>query len=126
MSVQSEYYPLETELDFTERDTPTPLTVRALSLSLTRQDDTLIECRLTFWVNPKLYQRIDQAAFFNLTPDVRTLLSGVAFLHTTDIAIETSLKPDCLPHLAKHATPYLLRVRAEQPDSPLLSTESWL
>jgi hypothetical protein len=103
MSVQTKYSPLETELDLTVKDTQSSLTVRAISLALTRQDDKLIECHLTFCVNPELYQHIDKEVFFNLTPNVRTPLFGVEFLPALDIAIDTSLKPDFLPHLAEHA-----------------------
>ena len=100
--VQTKHYPLKTELDFTLRDTQSLLTVRAISLSVTKEDDKLIECRLTFCVNPELYQRIDKEELFNLNPDLRTPLSGVEFLPEPDIAIETSLKTDFLPHLAEH------------------------
>ncbi len=53
------HYPLKSKLDLTVRDTQSPLTVRAISLTLTRQEDEFIECRLAFYVNPELYQRID-------------------------------------------------------------------
>jgi hypothetical protein len=132
MSVQTEHYPLKSELDFTVRDSQSPLTVRAISLALTKQDNQLIACRLSLQVSPQLYQRIETEALFNLTPDVRTPPSGVEFHPELDIAIETGLKPDFLPHLAEHAATidkaatYLLSLRQEQPHSPLLSTENWL
>ena len=124
MSVQTEHYPLESELDLKVRDTQSLLTVRAISLALTRQDDELIECRLSLQVSSQLYQRIDKEALFNLNPDIRTPLSGVKFLPEPDIAIKTSLKPDFLPHLAEHTTKideaatYLLSLSQEQPDKP--------
>lgn len=132
MSVQTEHYPLKTELNLTVRDTQSPLTVRAISLTLTKQDDKLIKCRFTFQVNLKVYQRIDKEALFNLTPDVRIPLSGVEFLPEPNIVIESDLKPDFLTHLAEHTTKidetatYILSLSQEQPDSPLLSTENWL
>jgi hypothetical protein len=132
MSVQTEHYLLKTDLDLTVRDTQSPLTVHATSLTLTKQDDKFIECRLTFQVNLEVYQHIDKEALFNLTPDLRTPLSAVEFLPEPDIAIETSLKPDFLPHLAEHAAnidetaTYLLSLSQAQPDSPLLSTKNWL
>ena len=52
MSVQTEHYPLKAELDLTVRDSQSPLTVRAISLTLTRQDDELIECRLSLQGSP--------------------------------------------------------------------------
>lgn len=132
MSVQTEHYPLKISLNLRVRDTQYPLTVHAISVSVTKQDEELIECRLTFCINPELYQQIDKEALFNLTPDVRTPTSAVEFLPEPDIAIETSLKQDFLPHLAEYATnidevaTYLLSLNQEQPDSPLLSTENWL
>ncbi|KYC36085.1 hypothetical protein WA1_40820 [Scytonema hofmannii PCC 7110] len=108
------------------------LKISRLTLNLTKQDDIIIECRLTFQVDPKLYDRIDKEELFNLKPDVRNSLSAGEFLPEQDIQIETTLKPDLLPHLQEHATnnheatTYLLNLNQQQPDNPLLSTESWL
>jgi hypothetical protein len=112
--------------------TQSPLTVHAVALSLTKQGNELIECRLTFQVKPELYQRIDKEALFNLKPQVRNPLSAGEFLPEPDIKIETTLKPDLLPRLAGHtanideAATYLLNLSQEQPDDPLLYTENWL
>ena len=132
MTIQTKHYPLKAELDLTVRNSQPPLTIHAISLALTQQPDELIECRLSLQVSLQHYQRIDKEALFNLTPDLRTPLSGAEFLPEPDIAIETSLKPDFLPHLAdqaatiEDAATYLLHLSQEQPDSPLLSTENWL
>lgn len=109
-----------------------PLTVRALTLTLTTQDNELIACRLTFEVTPQLYNRIDTEALFNLKPDARNQLSSEKFLSAGDITIETSLKPDLLPLLSEHAVKieeaanYILNLSQEQPDNQILFTESWL
>ncbi|BDA66016.1 hypothetical protein RIVM261_085830 [Rivularia sp. IAM M-261] len=130
MTTKIENSALATELTLHD-DSQTPLTLRALALTLTKQDDQLIECRLTFCVNSQLYKRIDTGALFNLKPDVRNLCTE-KFLPKHDITIETSLKPDLLPYLAKHganideAASYVLNLNQDQPDNPLLSTESWL
>ncbi len=79
-----------------------PLTVRAIALSLTQQEDQLIECRLTLSVNPELYQHIDTQSLFNLKPELRGAFTG-EFQPSPDINIEISLKPDLLPHLLEHA-----------------------
>lgn len=71
-------------------------------------------------VNPQLYQRIDKEALFNLTPDVRTPLCAVEFLPEPDIAIQTSLKPDLLPHLAEHTA------NIDEVATYLLSLSQWL
>ena len=109
-----------------------PLTLHTVTLALTQQDDELLECRLTFQVNPQLYQRIDTEALFNLKPEVRNPLSAGEFLPESDMIIDTILKPDLLPRLTGHTTTidetatYILNLSQEQPDNPLLSTENWL
>jgi type III secretory pathway component EscV len=101
MTSTTENYQLQRELTLSDR-TQSPLTVRAVTLALTKQDDALIECPLTLQVNPELYQRIDTEALFNLKPEVRNPLSAGEFLPEPDIKIETTLKPDLLPRLAGH------------------------
>ena len=130
MVVQTELSLLECKLILYDR-TNSPLTVRATNLSLTKQEDQLIECRLTLSVNPELYQRIDTQSLFNLKPELRGAFTG-EFQSSPDIKIEISLKPDLLPHLIEHAANpneaanYLLNISTEKPDNPLLSTENWL
>jgi hypothetical protein len=131
MNTKTEHYSLESDLILRDR-TESLLVFRAVALALTRHDEELIECRLTFQVSPELYQRIETEALFNLKPQVRGSPSGEEFLPSIDINIETSLQPDLLPYLAEHsaniahAASYILNLSKEQPDNPLLSTESWL
>jgi len=106
-----------------------PITIHAVALTLIKQDNTLIESRLTFQVNLELYQRIDTEALFNLKPELRGTLSHGGFLSEPNIEITATLKPDLLPHLTPHiddASAYLKSLSQEQPNHPLLSTESWL
>ncbi|WP_204150207.1 YbjN domain-containing protein [Leptolyngbya sp. CCY15150] len=127
-----------------------PLTVYAVNLTLPRKDDEIIECRLTFKTDFKVYQHIDIKALFNLESDARISGNSCKFQKSLPIQIEVSLKPDLLPHLQKHATSaneaaaYLLNqcqlmnpdqselVKTEKlSDKPklsnfLLATESWL
>ncbi|MFB2892901.1 YbjN domain-containing protein [Aerosakkonemataceae cyanobacterium BLCC-F50] len=130
MKAHTENHQLDNELILRDR-TPSPLTVRATNLSLTKQEDQLIECRLTFFVNSELYQHIDTQALFNLKPEIRGAFTG-EFLPSPDIFIEISLKPDLLPHLVEHAANpneaanYLLHISTEKPDDPLILTENWL
>jgi hypothetical protein len=56
MTTNTENHQLNNELTLRTRTT-TPLPIHAVTLALTKQDDELIECRLTFQVNPELYQR---------------------------------------------------------------------
>jgi hypothetical protein len=130
MNAKTEHCHLDSELRLGDTS-ESLLSVRAVSLALTKQNDTFIECRLTFQVSPELYQRIDTEALFNLKPEVRSPLSAEAFHPSPDIQIEASLDPDLLPRLAEHATDtnqaaaYLQNISKEQPDNPLLSTYSW-
>jgi len=131
MNPNAENCQLHTELTLHDRTT-TPLTVRAVSLSLIKQDDEVIECRLTFCVNLQLYQRIETEALFNLKPEMRRPLTAGNFLPSPDIEIEIGLQPNLLPQPieraadANEAATYILNLSQEQPDNPLLSTESWL
>ncbi len=59
-------------------DAVTTIANGAIALILTKQDDELIECRLSFEVNPELYQRIDSDALFNLKPEVRVAHENLA------------------------------------------------
>jgi len=131
MSAKTEDCQLDSELTLHDRS-QSPLIVRAVSLSLIKQDDEVIECRLTFCVNPQLYQRIESEALFNLKPEMRRPFSAGNFLPSPDIFIEIGLQPNLLPQPieraadANEAATYILNLSQEQPDNPLLSTESWL
>jgi len=131
MSAHTEHCQLNSELTLHDRS-QSPLTVRAVSLSLIKQDDEVIEFRLTFCVSPQLYQRIETEALFNLKPEMRRPLSAGNFLPSPDIEIEIGLQPNLLPQPIERATDaneaatYILNLSQEQPDNPLLSTESWL
>jgi hypothetical protein len=131
MSTHTEHCQLDSEQNLHDRS-QSPLTVRAVSLSLIKQDDEVIECHLSFCVNPQLYQRIETEALFNLKPEVRCPLSAGNFLASPDIFIEIGLQPNLLPQPiegaadANEAATYILNLNQEQPDNPLLSTESWL
>ncbi|WP_375471624.1 YbjN domain-containing protein [uncultured Nostoc sp.] len=131
MVAKAELSPLETDLTLHD-SSQSPLTIRAIALTLTKQDNELIGCRLTFQVNPQLYQRIDTAALFNLKPDARNPLSSGKFFSEPDITIEVSLKPDLLPLLAEHTlnidetAKHILNLSQEKPNNQILFTESWL
>ncbi|MDJ0734407.1 MAG: YbjN domain-containing protein [Nostocaceae cyanobacterium] len=135
-----EKFPFDKELAL--NNSSNPLIIRTTSLSLTKQNNQIIECRLTFYVNPELYHRIDTEKLFNLKPEVRAPMSG-KFLPSGDMQIETTLQPDLLPHLLENASTaeetanYLLHLNQqseaatiEQSQPPLttklLNTENWL
>jgi hypothetical protein len=130
MEVKTEHLGLNGEL--TLRDSSdSPVGVGVVSLSLTKQENQLIECRLTLSINPELYHHIDTNALFNLKPEVRSSFTN-QFQPSPDIKIEIILKPDLLPQLIEHSTSanqtadYFLNLSGEKPDHPLLFTENWL
>ncbi len=128
MTIYTETYLMDTEITL---QTPSQLvlTIYAETLTFTQQNDTLISPHLTFCVTPKLYQHIDSEALFNLKPELRGTLSHGEFLSEPNIEITATLKPDLLPHLTPHLDDpltYLKSLSQEQPNHPLLSTESWL
>ncbi|MEH2064495.1 MAG: YbjN domain-containing protein [Nostoc sp.] len=130
MELKTKSFQLNTELTLSE-SSESPLTIRAVTLALTKDVHKVIECRLTFQVSPELYQRIDTEALFNLKPEIRTPLSGGSFQPSPDIQIEAILDSDLLPQLAKNAktsnqvAAYLQKLSKEQPNHPLLSPYSW-
>ena len=128
MTAQTKTYQLDTELTL-QTPSQTSLTIHTQTLSLTQQNDTLIESRLTFQITPELYHKIDTQALFNLKPELRGNLTSGEFLPSPNIEITASLKPDLLPHLTPHledVPTYLKNLSQEQPNHPLLSTENWL
>ncbi|WP_414551375.1 YbjN domain-containing protein [Anabaena sp. CCY 0017] len=149
MEVQTKNHQLNSELILYDSSCSS-LTVHTITLSLTKQDDNIIECHLTFCITCELYQRIETEALFNLKPELSTPLSNGDFQPSPDIQIEAILKPDLLPLLLENATnadeaaAYILELSQQQPGltseteknnklfknpkSPysLLYTESWL
>jgi hypothetical protein len=130
MNTKTKNSSVDSELTLSE-SSELPLTIRAVTLTLTKDVHKIIECRITFQISPELYQRIESEALFNLKPEIRTPPSGGEFQPSPDIQIEASLDPDLLPQLAKNApdvnqaAAYLQKLSQEQPNHPLLSPHSW-
>ncbi|HBL14746.1 MAG TPA: hypothetical protein DD379_25825 [Cyanobacteria bacterium UBA11162] len=130
MTTHTEHYHLNSKLTL-HTPSHSPLPIHAVTLTLTKQDNTLSECRLTFQITPELYQRIETEALFNLKPELRGSLSNGKFQPEPNIEIEATLQPDLLPKLTEtiinldQASIYLQNLSQQQPDHPLLSTESW-
>ncbi|BAZ00996.1 hypothetical protein NIES37_49940 [Tolypothrix tenuis PCC 7101] len=104
------------------------LPLQVVDINLIEQDNTLFECRLTFWVDSQLYQQIETESLFNLKSELRGAFNVASFDNDPDIEIEATLQPQLLPQLAEHATDkesaiaYLIACSSPH---PLLSTESW-
>lgn len=131
MEVQGKYYQLDGDLTLRDR-TISILPIHAQTLAITKLEEDLIECRLTFQINAELHQRIETEALFNLKPEIRVPLSSEDFLSEVDIQIEISLQPDFLPNLKEYLASVekistnFLKLNQEQPDNPLFATENWL
>lgn len=140
-------YQLDCNLTFCE-GTPSPLTTRVVNITLTTQEDTINECRLTLQVSPTSYPQIDTHSLFNLYPEFRNPFSKGDFLPDRDIQLEITLKPDLLPQLSEHATtpeaaatyltnlsqqtslsptasPSEAETQSPSSSNPLLNSESW-
>lgn len=128
MNVKNEFCKVDSDLKFYD-SSHFPLPIHITNLSLTKQDNTLTECRLTFQVNWELYHRIDTEALFNLKPELRGSLSNGDFHSEANIEVEASLKPELLSSLTENITTpeqtaaYLQNLSQ---NNPLLFTENWL
>lgn len=118
---------LTSEKELTLNNSSNPLTIHTTSLSLPKQNDQIIECRLTFHVTPELYHHIYNEKLFNLKPELCSNFSNGEFISEPNIEITTRLKPDLLTHLTPHddALTYLKNLNQEQPEHPIFSTENW-
>jgi hypothetical protein len=127
MTATTIYSHLDSELTLSHR-THSPLPIHTTNLSLTKQDNTLTECRLTFLVNWEIYHHIDTEALFNLKTELRGSLSNGDFQPEANIEIEANLQPELLSSLTENITnleqtaAYLQNLNQ---DHPLLSTENW-
>ncbi|MFH7025001.1 MAG: YbjN domain-containing protein [Heteroscytonema crispum UTEX LB 1556] len=130
MNTHTENYLLNSELTL-QTPSKLPLNIYAATLSLTIQGEILRECRLTFHVNFKLYQRIDDEALFNLKPELRGSFSNGIFQPKQNLEIQVTLQPDFLLFLGDYminpnaAIKYLQNLNQEKSDHPLLDSESW-
>ncbi len=99
MNSITEHFDLNNDLTLRDR-TQSPLSLRAVTIALSKYNNELIECRLTFKTTWELYKQINNEGLFNLKPEIRLSFSDKKFLSETNIEIEISLKPDLLSHLA--------------------------
>ena len=111
-----------------------PLEVQVIDLKLTQKNDTFDECRLTFEINPELYQHIDAEGLFNLKQELRGPFSSGNFQAEKNIKIEATLKPELLAQIREQASnsdeilTHLWNLSQDNltktPESPLF-TENW-
>ncbi|MEH2439320.1 YbjN domain-containing protein [Nostoc sp.] len=131
MEIKTNHYQLNQELILRDRSI-SPFPIHAQTLTVTKLEDEVIECRLTFQSNSEFHQRIETEALFNLKPEIRIPFSSEDFSSEVNIQIEISLQPDFLPNFKEHLANVddisinLLKLNQEQPDHLLFSTENWL
>ncbi|MEH2097465.1 YbjN domain-containing protein [Nostoc sp.] len=131
MEIKTNHYQLNQELILRDRSI-SPFPIHAQTLTVTKLEDEVIECRLTFQSNSEFHQRIETEALFNLKPEIRIPLSSKDFSSEVNIQIEVSLQPDFLSIFKEHLANVddisinLLKLNQEQPDHLLFSTENWL
>ena len=107
-----------------------PLKIKLISLFCDIEQQ-IKKLHVKLQVNLELYQQIETKNLFNLKPEIIINPSNIKFVSESDIIIEAILKSDLIPHLQQQATNteeaanYLLHLSEQQPDNPLLSTESW-
>ncbi|MEE3718571.1 YbjN domain-containing protein [Tumidithrix elongata RA019] len=109
-----------------------PLNLQILELTLTRQEDEVLECRLTLQVSPEIYQRIDVDSLFNLNPEFRIPFPQKTLALDRNIVLQVSLQPDLFPELAANVAyvdelgGFLEHLSQNEPSNPFLFTENWL
>ncbi len=101
MVLQTDTSSLDSDLTFYDAST-SPVTLCKPNLSLIREDNDIIGCRLCCQVSFEQYQKIDTNALFNFESELRGSLVGGEFLPDVDLHLEVSLKPDILPNLLEH------------------------
>lgn len=112
-----------------------PLKIEGLTLNITKQEQTVQQCQLTFQVHPELYQKIEKSALFNLKPEARYSSAKIKFLPDCPITINVELQKSLLLEVANHGnnaeeiTNYILKL-GEQADinnnyNSLILTENW-
>lgn len=98
--------------------------------TVSRANSRLAEVRLIFEVNQPLFQRIEDAALFNLQPEVRGHVKGGSWRALQKITVEILLSPKVLAQLPdtdthQPLTSYLAKLSTAQQDHPLLKTQNW-
>lgn len=98
MTIHTNFYQINRELTFQDTS-QSYITVYALTLSIYTYKDTLIDLRLTFQVQPQLYQHILTQRLFNLQSELCGSLTNGNFDDNTSIEITAIFKSDLLSQL---------------------------
>ncbi|WP_168500143.1 YbjN domain-containing protein [Anabaena sp. UHCC 0204] len=123
-------HPLHHQI-FLHSSSHTNLNLTIVNISLTKEENKLTNCHITFCINSELYSRIINESLFNLKPEALTNETLIDFDSTLEIYIEASVHPHLLSQLTESATNinnianYLTSVNQSQPNHPLFFTENW-
>jgi len=104
------------------------LSVDATQLILTTLDSKILQCNLILQLTAASYGQVQTQTLFNLNSEIQNGKAIAPFQPELPITLTISLRPDLLPQLADHQetfAEYLTQLKIEQPDHPLLSTDSW-
>lgn len=105
-----------------------PLICEATQLILTVLDSKILQCNLALQLTAEAYEQVQTQTLFNLNSEIQNAKAIAPFQPELPITLTISLRPDLLPQLADHQetfAEYLTQLKVEQPDHPLLSTDSW-
>ncbi|PZO37070.1 MAG: hypothetical protein DCF19_19790 [Pseudanabaena frigida] len=130
--MKTSHHPLDCELQMRDRK-GNLITVNTLELAADLLDGTasIVECFLTFLVSPATYHHIDINESFHLHPDARGQVFGGKLEPDIDVEIETKLDPSFIFEISTKIktldalSQHLQTINQNQPDHPLLNTESW-
>ncbi|XGW00707.1 MAG: YbjN domain-containing protein (plasmid) [Leptolyngbya sp. BL-A-14] len=106
----------------------TTLQIAQSQYTVIKDGDRLTELRFILEVDGRLYQRIEQQQLFHLTPEVKGQLHGGKWRSKQAVTLEISLHPDLFAQLADQGEAEIdqfMQQHSDQPDHPLLQTESW-
>ena len=126
------HHPLDSELQMRDRQGDL-IPVRAIEIAVDLLDGTqsIVNCFLTILVNPDNYKKIDTNELFHLNPDVRGQIFGGELEPDLDVEIEAKIDPSFIFDIStqiktvENLADRLLYLSQNEPESPLLNTESW-
>lgn len=104
------------------------LKCEATQLILTVLDTKILQCNLVLQLTVESYEQVQTQTLFNLNAEIQNGKAIAPFQPELPITLTISVRPDLLPQLADHRQTfpeYLTQLKVEQPDHPLLSTDSW-
>jgi hypothetical protein len=105
------------------------LSVTDVALEILSNDSGISELRLHFGISRSDWDRVDQGAWFGLSPEVRGPCFAGGFNPEPGLEVEARLAPDPAQALLA-STDHFFRLAAAilgaKPDEPLRQTESWI